>query len=336
MWWLLAALTAPTLAQDAPPSTVRQCEDAVPLEAGKVPIGEAIRRVARVETDSGSGSGVVISPDGVILTASHVVADTERVKVVVGSDSTREGIVVKRRPEADLALVRIIGTEFPCLELADADPGVGSDIVAIGNPGGEALSQTVTRGIVSGIRMVDELPIVQTDAAINAGNSGGPLVDTNGKVVGIVSFKAVGGDAEGLGFAISARAVLETLDITLGDKTSDDLAKAAAPVGPVARRGLPPTITLGSGVTLPDAPRFDQKYRPRAGWLAGVGAVGAVTGAGMILGSASYDPDAAMPPSEWQSRVGVNTAGWTVLISSTSLAAFGLLPGHGGAVRRKP
>lgn len=333
--WMLA-LAAPAWAEDeeepataeeasAEASTVRRCEDAI--EDGKLP--DALKRVVRLSTEDGGGSGVMISPDGVVATAAHVVATVDRVDVYVGDDDKREGMVVKRAPESDLALVRVMGSEYACLALATEDPEVGSDIVAVGNPGGEALSMTVTRGIVSGIRMKDDVPIVQTDAAINFGNSGGPLLDDERTVVGIVSFKAVG-EAEGLAFAISARGLPEALDFTFGDKTSGDL-ETIAPAAPVMdMASLMPRIEPGAGVTIPRSVRFEQKYRPKSKAMGILSIVGMGVGLGLV-GATSANRDEPRPPSAWGARVALNTTGWV----TTGLGAGGLLfflPSRGGDV----
>ena len=285
---------------------------------------------------SATGSGVVISPDGVIVTAAHVVSAAERVDVYVGSDTKRDGVVVRRAADADLALVRIIGDSHPCLSMAEADPSVGSDIVAVGNPGGDQLTQTVTRGIVSGIRMVEDVPIVQTDAAINSGNSGGPLLDKKSSdVVGIVSFKVVGAGAEGLGFGVASRAVPEALGFTFADTTSSNLEQAVAPDGPPEPLVLMPKVEPGPGVTIPSSGTYGQKYAPKNVGVLGLGVATTVLGAVMVGTSAAYDPDKAMPKEKFSARQGLNTAGWLTVWGGLGVTIVGALPGAKGQVYRE-
>ena len=158
----------------------------------------------------GQGSGFVISPDGYILTNNHVVAEADTV-IVKFSDETgiesKEAKVIGTDPESDIAVIKIDAEDLPCVELGDSDSlEVGEWVLAIGNPFG--LTHTVTAGIVSakgrsGLRLNSYEDFIQTDAAINFGNSGGPLLNIEGKVVGINSaiFSQSGGSM-GIGFAI--------------------------------------------------------------------------------------------------------------------------------------
>ena len=110
----------------------------------------------------------------------------------------------------DLALISVKGNKFPCLRLAKGNEGgVGSDVIAIGTPKG--LSWSVSKGIVSAIRDSNSLRIIQTDAAVNTGNSGGPLVDLKtGRVIGVNTFGFKKSTSEGLNFAISSLDVIQT------------------------------------------------------------------------------------------------------------------------------
>ena len=154
------------------------------------------------------GSGVVVRADGYIMTNNHVVAGADRV-IVKLSDGREFNGKVLRDPYTDLALVKIDAKDLPAAQFADSDKvKVGQWVAAIGNPFG--LSNTVTAGVVSGVRHVtsreDPLPyaeVIQTDASINPGNSGGPLVDLDGRIVGIngAIYTTSGGNV-GVGFAI--------------------------------------------------------------------------------------------------------------------------------------
>jgi serine protease Do len=160
----------------------------------------------------GSGSGFIISPDGLIVTNRHVVADTGATYSVTLSDGSKhDATVLARDTVIDLALIKIDAKNLPALTLGDSDSlQLGQTVVAIGNALGE-FSNSVTRGIVSGlnrrITAGDGLSgsetidaAIQTDAAINPGNSGGPLLTLDGKVIGVNT--AVSQQGQSVGFAI--------------------------------------------------------------------------------------------------------------------------------------
>lgn len=169
-----------------------------------------------------SGSGVIMRPDGYILTNRHVVEDFSRVEVTLPNLEVHEATGVWLDPLLDLAVVKIEGQDFPTASFGDASQlQVGDWIVAIGHPLGlspEEGGSTVTAGIISNLGRsfwIEETPyydVIQTDAAINPGNSGGPLVNLGGEVIGINS--AISGEAQNIGYAIgadTARTVFEDL-----------------------------------------------------------------------------------------------------------------------------
>jgi len=167
------------------------------------------------------GSGVIVSPDGYILTADHVVDGADEVKVKVGDKKEFTAKVVGMDPPTDVAVLKIDAKDLPAITLADSSQlEIGDIVLAIGNPFG--LSQTVTMGIISALGR-SGLPgsnqyqdFIQTDAAINPGNSGGALVDAEGRLVGIntaIVPNSNGGN-QGIGFAVPinlARHVMECL-----------------------------------------------------------------------------------------------------------------------------
>ncbi len=171
------------------------------------------------------GSGVLVSPDGTILTNHHVVAGASDIQIVLWDGRVTAATVVGSDRETDLAVLKIDGSNLPALSLDHDNPlRVGDVVLAIGNPFG--LSQTVTQGIVSGLARSQALlggpenaqgfpavDFIQTDAAINAGNSGGALVDARGNLIGINTFVLgrMSMDAEGIGFAIPAATAREVL-----------------------------------------------------------------------------------------------------------------------------
>jgi serine protease Do len=141
------------------------------------------------EPRTAQGSGFIISPDGYILTNNHMVAESEKVKIELTDGRKFTAKIVGADSDSDVAVIKIDASDLPYLELADSDAlEVGEWVLAIGNPLG--LSHTVTAGIVSakgrsGFGLADFENFIQTDAAINFGNSGGPLINLDGKVVGI-------------------------------------------------------------------------------------------------------------------------------------------------------
>ncbi len=156
----------------------------------------------------GLGSGVIVSPEGYILTNNHVVKDASEIRVALADGREFPAKVVGTDPKTDVAVVKIKADGLPALTFADSsEVSVGDIVLAIGNPFG--IGQTVTQGIVSAKDRVtpgsggQDEDFLQTDAAINPGNSGGALVDLDGRLVGINSEILSGsGGSQGVGFAI--------------------------------------------------------------------------------------------------------------------------------------
>ena len=157
-------------------------------------------------TEHGLGSGVIVSPDGYILTNNHVVSEASEIQVALNDGRQFTAKVIGTDPQTDVALIKINAENLPALTLTDSSKvEIGDVVLAIGNPFG--IGQTVTKGIVSAKDRTtsgdgDE-DFIQTDAAINPGNSGGALVDTDGRLIGINSaILTRSGGNRGIGFAV--------------------------------------------------------------------------------------------------------------------------------------
>lgn len=180
-------------------------------------------------TATATGSGIIISEDGYIVTNNHVVdtsssnsysyydiSEATSVKVkLYGSDETYDAKIVGKDSQTDLAVLKIDKTDLTAAEFADSDQAVvGEFVMAVGSPLG--LDTTVTTGIISAVNREVESEgtkyvCIQTDAAINSGNSGGALVNSDGKVIGINTLKLSGSGVEGIGFAIPINSTLDVI-----------------------------------------------------------------------------------------------------------------------------
>jgi len=178
---------------------------AMPLSSGGLPLEEIIERasagVVSIETTATRGTGFFVTPD-LIVTNAHVVGGHSYLSVRLAGGKTIQGRVERTSVDLDLATIRASAPReaTQILELGSlSNVRAGQEVLAIGSPLG--LQNTVTRGIVSAVRMVGGVQLIQTDAAINPGNSGGPLLDRDGRVIGITTLKMARG-AESLGFAV--------------------------------------------------------------------------------------------------------------------------------------
>ncbi len=178
-----------------------------------------------IESGDGLGSGSIISPDGFVITAAHVVEPGAPLHVQLSSGPVMEAVLIRRDPQHDVALLQVKGASFKqCLPLRQDPINVGEEVYAIGSPLSKELSFSLTRGIVSGFRMIEGVPLVQTDASVNPGNSGGPLVDKKGRLIAIVDFKISSQVVQGLAFAVTAQAALEGLHLHGADSSDATLS----------------------------------------------------------------------------------------------------------------
>lgn len=170
----------------------------------------------RQTVSEGAGTGVMISEDGYILTNNHVISGSTDVSFTTQDETTYNATVVKADPDKDLALIKVksdVNVTFTAAKIGNSDSvAVGEDVIAVGNALGQ-YANSVTKGIVSGLgrpvvtgssslygKLHELDDLIQTDAAINSGNSGGPLVNSKGEVIGINT--AVAGSAQNIGFSI--------------------------------------------------------------------------------------------------------------------------------------
>ena len=214
-------------------------------------VGPAVVRldVAR----EGAGSGFLFSSDGLLVTNSHVVRGASHTGVTFADGRTARGEVLGDDPDTDLAIVRVAGNHLPCAAFADSSlVRVGQIAIAIGNPYG--FDCTVTAGVISALgrslrarsgRLMDD--VLQTDAALNPGNSGGPLVTSGGEVIGVNTAMIM--PAQGLSFAIASNTVRVVVSRLLRDgrirRSYIGVAGSKAPVSRRLARHLSLAVTSG-------------------------------------------------------------------------------------------
>ena len=175
-------------------------------------------------TSTGVGTGIIMREDGYIATNAHVVENAQTVKVIMFDGTEHEAKIIGRDELSDLAVVKIEGEDYPAAEFGESEELiVGELAVAIGTPSGLELAGTVTSGIISAInrdiKIFDDttgalkktMTLIQTNASINKGNSGGPLINDRGQVIGINTLK-LADDYDGIGFAIPIDGALEILN----------------------------------------------------------------------------------------------------------------------------
>lgn len=235
---LLTPEASPAAGKAYPDAVVRACR--VPARTMPAASEHVLDATVVVQTASGFGSGFLLGADGFVLTAAHVVPESSAtIKLRDGRQFPASVIRVDRR--IDIALLRLAapeGSALPCLPVRIAQISVGADVYAVGTPASRALSFSLARGIVSGIRLLQGLSYLQTDAAVSSGNSGGPLVTANGEAAAVVSFKLVGGSVEGVAFGVPLGPGLRALGISVADKFSSPELSSAKAVPPVAARKL--------------------------------------------------------------------------------------------------
>ena len=179
-------------------------------------IEDAVKSVVTIRTDSGQGTGFIIHEDGYVVTNAHVISDgrgflASRIQAITSKQRVRDARFLGHNSSLDIALLKISG-DYDVLDFGNSDGvDIGEKVIAIGNPLG--LQFSVSQGIVSAVRRRGSNGLnayIQTDAALNPGNSGGPLINQEGEVIGINNFKLKGG--ENLGFALESNYMKNSLN----------------------------------------------------------------------------------------------------------------------------
>lgn len=186
-------------------------------------IENSVLSVVNIRTDISQGTGFIIDEEGYIVTNYHIIQNAQAATVITSDYEDHAVTLLGYDSELDIALLKISGN-YEKLEFGNSENlQVGERVIAIGNPLG--LQFSVTQGIISGVHRTgpNDLPYyIQTDAALNPGNSGGPLIDINGKVIGINNFKVAGG-SESLGFALESKYIKDAVNDIYQEGTGEDL-----------------------------------------------------------------------------------------------------------------
>jgi serine protease Do len=307
------------------PATLRACTSGahtMPSSAEAV-----IDATLLVRSGSDVGSGFMVSPDGYVLTAAHVV-QRGAVRVRTRSGQIFRASVV--RADADVALLRLreasrqaepgvperatahFEAETPCLSIG-ALPETGAEVYAIGAPAGADLAFSLTRGIISGLRRVHGAQLLQTDASVSPGNSGGPLVDTDGRAVALVQAKLAGTGIEGVAFGTPVIDALAALNLTLGDQTDLALRRETR----AAKREAAPEVIIAPPDVRrsvdPDGDRRRLRDELTPGYI-GVMKWGGLTLASVglltVLVSAANHSNGEDDYAQWERTRTTNDLGW--------------------------
>lgn len=190
-------------------------------------VSQSIPGIVKITSKGGSGTGFIIGKEGYILTNRHVILKDKSPNISFYDGQEKTGEVIKIDRKRDLALIKVnIKTNsYPALPMCITPKrSVGAEVIVIGNPGGVAdikLTNSVSKGIISGFRSNEEQEMIQTDASVNPGNSGGPMIDKTGRVIGIVNAKIINYGIEGIGFAIPLFEAIPSLGIKfISDKNT--------------------------------------------------------------------------------------------------------------------
>jgi S1-C subfamily serine protease len=240
-------------------------------------IAEVQGGVVTVFAGPGQGSGFFISGDGYVLTNAHVVREAKFVKLKLATGREILGEVVATNAARDVGLIKTQESGFTPLALGTGELPIGNDVYAIGSPFTERLASTVTRGIISAYRNEDGMRLIQSDVSVQPGNSGGPLTDASGNVVGItMKGLAVRGAMAGLNFFVPIDEALRSVGVERMEaaRGSSRMARIDRPAAP--RVAPPPQVASATpqvAALPPPPPKIDGDYRATvpANTLAGIG-----------------------------------------------------------------
>jgi S1-C subfamily serine protease len=319
-----------------------------------------------IKEPRGFGSGFFLGGDGLVLTAAHVVENAASVDVQERNGKLTHAKLVRVSHAHDVALLSIAdapGASFPCVDIDTAAKHPGSDVYAIGAPSRQDLAFSLTRGIISGVRTVEGTRLIQTDASVSPGNSGGPLLDKQGRVIGVVSRKLAGGAVEGVAFGVAIEDALAALGLSPGPATTPALLRpeggapkapakpplladaddpflsfqAPPPAAPsIASSDLdPPTNKISKPAA---APPVQQPPSPRM--VARVASF-VVMGAGLIVAGVSYaqyeDHRSWISHSDYDSYRVANDVGWSMVALGVAgvVTSFAVGGGDGSPPAKK-
>jgi len=250
-------------------AVVNAAEKATPPVVGVSSFGEVFDFFGRNSRQQqlGSGSGVIIRSDGYIVTNYHVIEGSEELIVNLGSGEEYYAEVIGVDPPTDLAVIKIDKQGLPVAEIADSSKlRVGEPAIAIGNPLGLDFQQSVTFGVVSALERVitiqgQRFSFIQTDAAINDGNSGGALVNIYGQLIGINTAKIKITGVEGMGFAIPSNTVRQVTNalIESGKVTRPWMGVYISTLTPLEAERL--ELYVDSGVLVQDVVQGGPAYK---------------------------------------------------------------------------
>lgn len=301
---------------------IRRCEG--PSRKLPTELAETFDAVVVVKVGHSVGSGVVVSPDGFVLTAAHVVSPSSPVEVITHNGDHLAATVVRWVPDQDVALLRVVGLQSACLHLASQAPKMGTELYAVGTPAG--LEYSVSRGIVSGYRSKGDIHFIQTDVSLSPGSSGGPLLNNGGQVVALVSWKVNASGFEGLGFGVPTAVVLDRLKVSLAPTTDMVIPKMV---------GEPAAALDAAFVDVPDESRYaaavaeaEERGRNLALRRYGLAVAGlsgaAVAGTGWVASRME-----TAEPETWSMLKFGNSAAWIGLVGGTVLVGLTLTPFEG-------
>ena len=179
-------------------------------------IKHANQSCVTIITDGGHGSGAIIDEEGYVLSAYHVVEGANRIQVKFSSGLLLDANIIADDKQNDMVLLDIIGSGYKSLPLAiNAKSSPGDEVITIGTPADLSLGQSVAKGIISGRREIGNIEYIQTDMAVSPGNSGGPLLNFKGEIIGVIQSKIISEGVEGIGMAIPVEVAVKCLNLKI-------------------------------------------------------------------------------------------------------------------------